>query len=64
VSAAAARLRATVLVRLAGVAGTVGRTAPGVLGPLLICAGLYLAWVPLGFVAAGAFLLLVDRQIP
>lgn len=44
--------------------GAAGRTLPGVAGSLLVCYGLWLAWAPLGFVAAGAFLLLLDRRIP
>lgn len=63
-TALAARLRISVLGKLAEMAGAIGRTVPGVLGPLLICTGLYFAWMPLGLVAAGAFLMLVDRQIP
>jgi hypothetical protein len=40
------------------------RTTPGVLGALLVSYGLYRAWLPLGFIAAGGFLLLVDRRVP
>lgn len=40
------------------------RVGPGLLGPLLVSYGLWLAWVPLGFIAFGAFLLLADRRIP
>lgn len=40
------------------------RSAPGVVGASLVCAGLALAWVPLGLVAAGVFLLALDRRIP
>lgn len=36
---------------------------PGILGALLVCAGLAWVFAPLGVVAAGAFLLLVDRRI-
>lgn len=43
--------------------GSVLRTLPGVLGALLISYGLYLAWLPLGFIAAGGFLLLIDRRV-
>lgn len=45
-------------------AGTGLRLGPGVLGPLLVSYGLWLAWAPLGFVAMGAFLIAVDRRIP
>lgn len=41
-----------------------GRGAPGVLGPILVAVGLSLAWLPLGVVAAGAILWLVDWRIP
>lgn len=41
-----------------------GRTLPGVLGPALVCIGLGLAWLPLGLMAAGAVLWLVDWRIP
>lgn len=41
-----------------------GRGLPGVLGPLLVCVGLGLAWLPLGVVAAGAVLWLVDLRLP
>jgi hypothetical protein len=40
------------------------RMVPGVMGPLLVAYGLWLAWAPLGFIALGAFLVLADRRIP
>lgn len=40
-----------------------GRFAPGVAGAALVCAGLALIWVPLAVVAAGGFLLLLDRRL-
>ncbi|MFJ1664813.1 hypothetical protein ACIOK4_00200 [Streptomyces bottropensis] len=40
------------------------RVGPGLTGPFLVSYGLWLAWAPLGFIAAGAFLLLADRRIP
>lgn len=45
----------------AGVALLV-RGAPGLAGAGLVCYGLYAAWRPLGWVAAGVFLLLLDRR--
>lgn len=46
------------------VIGLVGRGIPGIAGPLLICYGLWLAWKPLGVIAAGGFLLALDRRVP
>lgn len=43
-------------------AATVGRTLPGVAGASLVSYGLYDAWSPLGWIAAGAFLLVLDRR--
>lgn len=40
------------------------RTLPGLTGAGLVCYGAWLAWPPLGFLAAGAFLLLADRRLP
>ncbi|MGW3346786.1 hypothetical protein ACWDA3_26035 [Nonomuraea rubra] len=40
------------------------RWGPGVAGPVLIAYGLWLAWEPLGLIAAGAFLVLLDRRTP
>ena len=36
---------------------------PGPAGAVLVSVGLGLAWLPLGVVAAGAFLLLLDRRV-
>lgn len=70
-TALVARLRPrweAVLGQAADLAGVVvrqvGRGLPGMAGPLLICYGLALAWRPLGFIAGGIFLLLLDRRIP
>ena len=53
--------------RLAGWSGTVvrqlGRGLPGVAGPLLVSAGLWMAWAPLGVIFAGAALWLLDRRV-
>jgi energy-converting hydrogenase Eha subunit G len=49
---------------LAERSGRILRTVPGVLGALLVSYGLFLAWLPLGVIAAGGFLLLVDRRVP
>jgi hypothetical protein len=40
----------------------VGAQLPGLAGAGAICYGAWLAWAPLGFATAGAFLLLVDRR--
>lgn len=50
---AAARLAAATL-----------RSLPAAGGIMLSCYGLWLAWPPLGFIGAGAFLLLMDRKVP
>ncbi|MGW4102297.1 hypothetical protein [Streptomyces sp. NPDC004976] len=50
--------------RAAGAVGHAARVGPGLVGPLLVAYGLWLAWVPLGFVALGAFLLMADRRLP
>lgn len=47
-----------------GVLRRLARGLPGVVGALLVCAGLTLAWLPLGLMAAGGFLLLVDWRMP
>lgn len=44
-------------------AGRAVRSLPGVLGAVLVCVGVGLVFLPAGIVAAGAFLLLVDRQV-
>lgn len=46
------------------VVGMVGRVLPGIAGAVLVSAGLWMAWPPLGVVAAGGFLLALDRKIP
>lgn len=49
---------------LAGVAlGKVGRGLPGIGGPLLVSAGLWMAWKPLGLIFAGAVLWALDRRV-
>lgn len=45
-------------------AGYALRVAPGTLGALLVSYGLWLAWEPLGYAAAGVFLLVADRRMP
>ncbi|MGJ3223769.1 hypothetical protein ACQEUV_33080 [Micromonospora aurantiaca (nom. illeg.)] len=45
-------------------AGRATRSLPGVAGALLASYGLWLAWPPLGFIAAGLFLLAIDRRVP
>lgn len=55
---------AALLERVAAPAGTAARTVPGVLGAVLVCVGAGLIYTPLAFLAAGVFLLLVDRRIP
>jgi hypothetical protein len=44
--------------------GQIMRTVPGAGGALLVSYGLWEAWHPLGFVTAGAFLLVLDRRVP
>jgi hypothetical protein len=39
---------------------TIAPDVPGIAGASLVVLGLGMAWRPIGFVAAGAFLLLVD----
>lgn len=70
-TALAARLRprwtvtAGKVAELAGAATSrIGRGVPGVAGPLLICYGLGQMYQPLLFLAAGGFLLLLDRRVP
>lgn len=41
----------------------VGVSMPGVGGPLLVSAGLWMAWRPLGVVFAGAVLWALDRRV-
>ncbi len=42
----------------------VGVSAPGIGGPLLVAAGLWMAWRPLGLVFAGIVLWALDRRVP
>lgn len=53
--------------RAADVAGrtlrAAGRTSPGVTGALLVAVGLGLAWLPLGLIAAGGFLLVLHWEL-
>lgn len=58
-----ARMKALVL-RGAAASGTLVRTLPGVLGATAICVGLGLIYTPLALLAAGAFLLIIDRRVP
>lgn len=39
------------------------RYVPGILGGVLVAVGLALIWPPLGLIAVGLLLLLVDRRI-
>jgi hypothetical protein len=57
------RARALILA-VAGGAGRAVRTVPGIAGAVLIVVGFGLAWLPLGFIVAGAFLVAVDARIP
>jgi hypothetical protein len=70
VTAEAARWRPrwdAALARAAGWSGTalrqVGRSLPGTAGPLLVAAGLWMAWAPLGVVFAGGVLWALDRRV-
>ena len=54
---------AALAVKLAPIAGRLTRTLPGIVGAALVCAGLAMIYVPLALLAAGAFLLLIDRQV-
>lgn len=54
----------TATVRAAELAGHTVRSVPAAGGVLLTCYGLWLAWEPLGFIAGGGFLLLIDRKVP
>ena len=59
------RARITALtLRVAAWAGGLVRSLPGVLGAGAVCVGLGLIYVPLGILAAGAFLLIIDRRVP
>lgn len=54
---------ARLAILLGGMLRTLGVTLPGILGPLLVCAGLFLAWPPLGVIALGSVLWLIDWRI-
>jgi hypothetical protein len=43
---------------------TVGRGFFGVMGPLVIAVGFWMAWPPLGVIALGLTLLAADRRVP
>lgn len=60
-----ARRRAERAAELAGATlRAVSLAAPGVLGAGLVCVGLWMVWQPLAALAAGGFLLLLDRRMP
>lgn len=66
-TAIATRLRSTwagLVGEAAEFAGHAARSVPGIGGALLVAYGFGLAWRPLGFIALGAFLLLLDRRVP
>lgn len=52
---------------MAGWLGTalnvLGRSIPGVVGPLMVVYGLYLVWPPLAWIAAGSLVWLFDRRV-
>lgn len=48
--------------RVIRIARSSARWLPGVAGAVLVVAGLYVAWPPLGLIAAGAFLLVFDER--
>lgn len=56
--------RARLAAALGGLLRTLGLSLPGILGPLLVCAGLGLAWPPLGIIALGLILWLIDWRAP
>lgn len=53
--------------RVASLAGaslrSLGSTLPGILGPLLVCAGLFMLLPALGVIALGLVLWLIDWKI-
>jgi len=63
-SAVAGRRAADLLVKGAEVLGNLVRSVPGAAGALLVAYGAWDIYPPAGFITAGAFLLLADRQIP
>ena len=62
--AAIVRRWRALVIALAAPAGHTARVLPAVGGASLASVGFGLAWLPLGFIAAGAFLLLIDRRMP
>lgn len=46
------------------VVGRIGRSLPGVVGPLLVCYGIHEIYEPAAYIAAGAFLLVIDGSVP
>lgn len=62
----AARLRSAWLAgaTLAGHATRIVRTVPGLAGAALIVVGLAQVYGPLGWIAAGVALVLLDRRMP
>ncbi|MFG2054777.1 hypothetical protein ACGFI9_12170 [Micromonospora sp. NPDC048930] len=63
-SAVAGRRAAALVVKGAEVLGSLVRSVPGAAGALLVAYGAWDIYPPAGFITAGAFLLLADRQIP
>lgn len=59
-----ARRTVPLVTALAETAGRVVRTLPGLAGAGLLVLGFGLAWLPLGFMVGGVFLLLIDRKMP
>jgi hypothetical protein len=58
------KVPSAVLGFLADRSGSALRSVPGLGGAALVSYGLFDAWHPLGFIAAGGFLLLIDRRVP
>lgn len=54
---------AAVVVKGAAVLGKVVRSVPGAAGALMVAYGAWDIYPPAGFITAGAFLLLADREI-
>ncbi|MFE2352216.1 hypothetical protein [Kitasatospora cineracea] len=48
---------------LAAAAGTAVRYLPGTAGAVCASASAWMVWAPLGWLAAGTFLLLLDRRM-
>lgn len=59
-----ARLRAQATAWIPFAAGRSVRFGPGVTGIVLMSVGAGMAYLPAGFMVAGALLLVVDRRIP